>query len=125
MESKVLAGLGVVVAVVAVGVGVATRSEPIIELVSVELSSSLVVWDGGEKLYWAPGLLVDGGMAEVLFTEPPCKRRPASETECFLQDGGMAPKLLRMRALDLSGSGCEGVACSVLSGVDPDAPEIP
>jgi hypothetical protein len=86
-------------------------------------SESKVVFDGGDKLYAVPALLPDGGRDVALMSVAPCKRRLPGNLLCFLSDGGLPPEFNRYPADSLEGI-CEGVACSVLAGVDADGPEV-
>lgn len=93
------------------------------DIVSVDFAESKVVFDGGAKFYAVPVWFADGGEGVVLVANAPCKRRLPGNELCFLIDGGLPPELNRYPADALEGV-CDGVACSVLAGVDADGPEV-
>lgn len=141
MESSKIVGISAAVALVlGVGYVVLDGSGEVIpegDAVEVVSESKAVFLEDGGKAYRTPVRLRDGGQYFVESAEAPCKRRPrgvdGSTCRHVYHRGGLspadvdeaAPELVRYRAAEMLGDGCEGVACSVWAGEDPDAEEAP
>lgn len=78
----------------------------------------------GTKM-WVVEVVTDGSREVVQTVAAPCARKPKGAKLCTLLDGGDPGELNRYPAAEFTGTECEGVACAVLFGFDPDAPEAP
>lgn len=136
MQPSKVVGLAAVAT--AVIVGVVTLADLTLvksDVVAESLGESKVAWlEDGTKVYRVPVRLRDGGVDfdTKAAAEAPCKRRPAKAVDCqhtYVTHEGkevteQAPELNRYPAASMSGTECEGVACSIFLGEDAEAPEV-
>lgn len=95
----------------------------------IEESKAVLLPDGGKGYVW-PATLSDGGDTMVVSDSAPCVRRPlgVSADSCgrLFVDAGIIVDpgaLNRFPATQAAGWTCQPVACSVVSGENPDNPE--
>lgn len=89
--------------------------------VVIEPSKLALLPDGG-KGYVERVKQIDGGIALRVKASGGCVRRPVGNKSCL--KGGRDPgELNRFPAADVTGTGCEPVACSIVFGENPDLAE--
>ncbi len=117
--------VGVVALMAGLGIGSALPHEPLPGDIENAAVSKVAFLADGSKIYTTEVSHTDGGVTVIYRAAPPCKRKPKGAKNCARLDGGDPGEMNRYPASELTGASCEGVACSIWAGEDPDAPEAP